>query len=103
MKRNFFLAAALFFTFAACNSKKETGEPKTEPEAAAPKPKKRQLIKGIALASPIDTICGMPVKNGAADTLMLDGKIYGFCATGCKDLFIKQLQEEKQSKGKKKK
>jgi len=36
-----------------------------------------------------DFICGMPVTAGIADTAHYKGKIYGFCATECKDEFLK--------------
>ncbi len=48
----------------------------------------------LQFASKRDTICGMPVTAGVVDTLMLGEKIYGFCATGCKDEFAKILVTE---------
>ena len=36
-----------------------------------------------------DFICGMPVIAGIADTAQYKGKVYGFCATECKDEFLK--------------
>ena len=36
-----------------------------------------------------DFICGMPVTAGIADTAHYKGKVYGFCATECKDEFLK--------------
>lgn len=37
-----------------------------------------------------DFICGMPVSAGIADTAHYKGKVYGFCATECKDEFLKK-------------
>ena len=36
-----------------------------------------------------DFICGMPVTAGVADTANYKGKVYGFCATECKEEFTK--------------
>ena len=36
-----------------------------------------------------DFVCGMPVSAGVADTAHYNGKVYGFCAIGCKDEFKK--------------
>lgn len=46
------------------------------------------------LVSPIDTICGMSLVEGIADTLNLDGKLYGFCSTGCKQSFVKRINSK---------
>jgi YHS domain-containing protein len=36
-----------------------------------------------------DFICGMPVSAGISDTAHYKGKVYGFCATECKEEFLK--------------
>ncbi|PVD53607.1 4-methyl-5(B-hydroxyethyl)-thiazole monophosphate biosynthesis protein [Terrimonas sp.] len=36
-----------------------------------------------------DFVCGMPISAGIADTVHYNGKVYGFCSTGCKDEFKK--------------
>lgn len=36
-----------------------------------------------------DFICGMPVTAGIADTAHYKGKVYGFCASECKNEFLK--------------
>lgn len=46
---------------------------------------------GLHFASRMDTACGMLITSGAADTLVLDGKIYGFCSAGCKNEFANEL------------
>ncbi|MCO5241940.1 MAG: YHS domain-containing protein [Chitinophagaceae bacterium] len=52
-------------------------------------------FEGIRFASKRDTICHMPVNNEtAADTLVLDGKVYGFCSKECKEDFAKILKEQ---------
>lgn len=42
------------------------------------------------LASKKDPVCNMPVSGGIADTASYEGKLYGFCATGCKEAFVKK-------------
>ena len=38
----------------------------------------------------IDPICGMSVETGVADTANYNGKAYGFCSKGCKEMFQKK-------------
>ncbi len=46
-----------------------------------------KLAEG-ALVSTNDTVCGMSVGNEPNDTLTFDGKLLGFCSTGCKESFL---------------
>ncbi len=50
-------------------------------------PEKR--FKGMQFANTKDPICQMPVGAGVADTAHYDGKVFGFCSSGCKDEFKK--------------
>ena len=36
-----------------------------------------------------DPTCGMPVTAGISDTAHYDNKVLGFCASGCKEEFLK--------------
>jgi YHS domain-containing protein len=36
-----------------------------------------------------DPTCGMPVTAGISDTAHYEGKVIGFCASGCKEEFLK--------------
>lgn len=45
-------------------------------------------IEMTSLASESDLVCGMSVKEVVADTVTFEGKLYGFCSTGCKDEFV---------------
>ena len=36
-----------------------------------------------------DPTCGMPVTAGISDTAHYDNKVIGFCASGCKEEFLK--------------
>lgn len=55
---------------------------------------KKSRFAGIQFASKSDTTCGMPITAGVEDTLVLNGKVYGFCATECKDEFAKVLKSQ---------
>ncbi len=44
----------------------------------------------LRFASGIDTTCGMPLSAGVSDTLVFDGKLYGFCTPGCKAQFAER-------------
>lgn len=65
-----------------------------QPErAAVPEKVSMSQESGILLAegmlvSTTDTMCGMSVGNEPADTLTYDGKLLGFCSTGCKEAFL---------------
>jgi putative intracellular protease/amidase/YHS domain-containing protein len=36
-----------------------------------------------------DFVCGMPLTAGVMDTAHYNGKVFGFCSGGCKDMFLK--------------
>jgi len=66
------------------------GNTKNEPKAIAPAPKKTVQIEVASLASKVDPVCGMALKQGEiGDTAIYQDKVYGFCGTGCKDDFVK--------------
>ena len=80
---------------ALCTACKEIGQQATDQETASMKEADdSKKFEGIQFATLTDTICGMPLKAGIADTLVHDGKIYGFCATECKQEFAKVLNEQ---------
>ena len=49
----------------------------------------KSAFKTMQFGSNKDLICGMPLTGGVADTARYNGKVYGFCSTGCKDEFSK--------------
>jgi putative intracellular protease/amidase/YHS domain-containing protein len=51
-----------------------------------------RAFKKIQFANTRDFICNMPTSAGVADTAHYKGKVYGFCATACKDEFKQQPQ-----------
>lgn len=86
---------ALATTLTACgNAANEEKQPDAT-AAMAPKEEKTNKFAGIQFALDKDTICGMPLTAGVEDTLMVEGKVYGFCATECKNEFVKMLSEGK--------
>ena len=63
---------------------------KGETKSTAPAPKKTIDIPVASLAIKSDPVCGMTMKQGEiADTAIYQGKVYGFCGSGCKDEFVK--------------
>ncbi len=48
-----------------------------------------KVFKSMKFDNKKDFVCGMPITAGIADTVHYNGKVYGFCSTGCKDEFLK--------------
>jgi YHS domain-containing protein len=78
--------AGAFLILASCN----TSTPKTE----TPKEEAAFKFTVAQLSTTKDYVCGMDLDTDEmiADTMLLDGKIYGFCHTGCKEEFAKNPQ-----------
>ena len=67
---------------------------KGETKSVAPTPKKTLEVVISALSSKSDPVCGMALKQGEiADTTAYEGKIFGFCGTGCKEEFLKSPKQ----------
>ncbi len=49
----------------------------------------KKSIRESQLASKKDLVCGMPVYKYLKDTVLYEGKIYGFCGEACKIDFLK--------------
>ena len=56
-------------------------------------PVKEKEFAGVVFENKKDYICGMPISAGVSDTAHYKGKVYGFCATECKDEFLKNPQQ----------
>jgi len=85
MKKVFYITLGVVF-LAACQSKQQEPEVKTAPAleqqaTASNKPK-------IELASNEDPVCKMSVADEVGDTTLYNGKVYGFCGSGCKEEFV---------------
>lgn len=104
--KKYFLSCIIITVLAACNNTPVTRESNTTgdghathhtPAATGTMDAVKTLkakYASLKFASKRDTVCGMPVTAGVVDTLLLEGKIYGFCATGCKEEFAKILVTE---------
>ena len=80
----------LFFSMTALLLSSCDNAFKGETKSMAPAPKKIVDISVASLAMKSDPVCGMTMKQGElADTATYQGKIYGFCGSGCKDEFVK--------------
>jgi YHS domain-containing protein len=50
-----------------------------------------KAVKNVKFDNAKDFVCGMNVTAGVADTANYKGKVYGFCSTGCKVEFKRNL------------
>ncbi|MFN3300043.1 MAG: YHS domain-containing protein [Sediminibacterium sp.] len=89
-----FLALIISFLVASCSNSETASTPSSAPVKhgstmgevstdAVPK------FTPDMVSNKRDFICGMPVTAGIADTAHYKGKVYGFCASECKDEFLK--------------
>ncbi len=53
------------------------------------KKKNYMKVDTSLLATKLDLVCKMNVKNKIVDTMTYSKKLYGFCGTGCKKAFAK--------------
>ncbi|MFT4156171.1 hypothetical protein [Parafilimonas sp.] len=90
MKKIIFM---LCMAVAACNA--TTTNQETAFEAGPAKDSVKKDFSHIVFATQKDTSCGMPLSAGVEDTLHFNGKVYGFCSTGCKNAFAERLKKEK--------
>lgn len=74
---------------ASCSGNKPEGpeQKPVPPEVSMNNEEKTLDISADKLASAKDPVCGMAVSGGITDTLSYNGKLYGFCGSGCKDSF----------------
>jgi len=93
-KENCTFLIVLSIFFASCSNADNSSEKNrshTQAKDTSAVVSKKEKFADIQFASKKDTICGMPLSAGIEDTLILDGKVYGFCAPGCKADFVTQL------------
>jgi YHS domain-containing protein len=65
-----------------------------ETKSTAPVLKKIINVKLSSLATNMDLVCQMPLKDGdIADTANYQNKVYGFCSSECKQNFSKNPGE----------
>jgi YHS domain-containing protein len=88
MMKKFLLAAGISVMIGACSSNQNQPEQKAVPEKVAMANESGIKLNDGMLVSKNDTVCGMEVGNEPGDTATVDGKLYGFCSSGCKDSFL---------------
>ena len=82
--------AGLAWGISSCNNSQQP-EQKAAPTTQMNEPADEGIKIDIAtLASTDDLVCGMSVKDGVGDTATYNGKLYGFCSSGCKEDFLKE-------------
>lgn len=104
--RRFLVFGTLAAILAGCNdhSAAENQQMGSNNKSADSLPKGRRAtpdtagFRNIHLALDIDSSCGMPLTAGITDTMLHQGKIYGFCSAGCKQAFVSLLTEASPSK-----
>ncbi len=91
MRKTMMLMVAGAMLLTACNSKHDSAEHgETTGTTENTEHSEGVNIPLANLASNMDHVCKMPLTEGAiADTAEYEGKVYGFCATGCKEDFLK--------------
>jgi YHS domain-containing protein len=85
MKKSIFAVAAIVSAFACSNPQPEHA---AVPDKVSKTEESKIILAEGMLVSTNDTVCGMPIGNEPGDTLTYDGKLFGFCSTGCKDAFV---------------
>lgn len=74
---------------AACGEKTSTkSEPSMKDEHAAATPKEEAPLAAVKFDFDRDPVCGMPTSGGMGDSSRYNGKLYGFCCSGCKEDFV---------------
>lgn len=87
MNKLFYCTLFVALMLASCNNNPSA------PAVPAAEAKKIELQLSD-LATDKDLVCGMTISaDGIADTASYEGKIYGFCATECKEEFLKNPSE----------
>ena len=82
--RNLLSIIGISILLGACTFTSKTKEETSSHESNS------NIISASILSDNKDHICGMTLQDGnIADTTTYNGKIYGFCATGCKEEFLK--------------
>lgn len=77
---------------AGCNS---AGNKQTQFDSLPADTIPKKDYANVVFATKKDTTCGMPLTAGIGDTLHWNNKVYGFCSTKCKDVFVERLKKEK--------
>jgi YHS domain-containing protein len=88
MKALFFIATLSLLAGCA-----EQGNKKVEGKMPPTEKTSGIKVEAALLAQKTDPVCDMDVTKEQADTATYNGKLYGFCGTGCKEEFLKAPQD----------
>ena len=90
---NKILIILLLPALSACSRANNSKEAKPQQWVQKPMPADsiKDKFSNLKFASNRDTTCKMSLNSGIEDTLMLKGKIYGFCSSECKEEFSQIL------------
>ncbi len=83
------ISSITVYFFSCKNNTQQHGKPAEVVKKDSTAVKEAKRFEGIVFDSKKDLVCGMPVRAGIEDTAHYKGKVYGFCATECKDEFKK--------------
>jgi YHS domain-containing protein len=86
MKTILFCLLSCAVLIIACNQQNKS----TNNETPAASHDEKEAFKNIKVDNTNDLVCGMSLTAGIGDTAHYNGKVYGFCSTGCKDKFVKK-------------
>lgn len=90
----FLMALPVLILLSACQQKSNEPEQKNPPVEEMSASAGLENFDLTQLVSLTDTICGMSLEDGVADTLLVGTSIYGFCSEGCKVKFKSMLAEK---------
>ena len=96
-KNNCSFLIILSVVFASCgdaDNNSEKNRSHTQAKDTSVVVSKKEKFADIQFASKRDTTCGMPLSAGIEDTLILKGKVYGFCSPECKADFVTELKKQ---------
>lgn len=82
------IGLVLAFAIVSCNEKKETEIHKADDHMM-----QAASSLNVKVDNKTDPVCGMETDGHVSDTIQYEGKVYGFCSTGCKEEFVKNPQE----------
>lgn len=87
------LSSFMMMVIASCSNTSQTNNDLESPEQK-PVPQEVMSAGSEVLNIPVDQlgsdkdlVCLMPVSLGISDTLTYNGKLYGFCASQCREAF----------------
>ena len=91
MKKIVLLAAMIFIAVVSC--KNENQNQNLEVKVADEHNHSATKKLDVKVDNRLDPICEMETTGHLSDTIHYNGKIYGFCSSGCKEEFAKNPEQ----------